>query len=146
MASTVAEHKNAIVAAYEGYMAELKQAGANWETAPAHGEGEAAWNARQVAEHVAGAATFFGGGLASFLGVPGPERAQPSFATGAEAATGMPLAQAKLLAVIDQIPDARLTQEFEVPRLGKQTVGGVLGILAYHLNDHAGQLKTLRGA
>ncbi len=146
MASTVAEYKKDIVTAYEGYMAELKQAGANWEKAPAHGEGEEAWNARQVAEHVAGAATFFGGGLAGFLGVPGPERAQPSFATAADAATGMPAAQAKLVAVIDQIPGDKLTQEFEVPRLGKQTVGGVLGILAYHLNDHAGQLKKLRGA
>ena len=145
MASTVAEYKKDIVAGYEGYMGELKQAGGNWENAPAHGEGEEAWNARQVAEHVAGAASFFGAALAGFLGLQGPERAQPSFATGADAATGMPAAQAKLVAVIDQILDDKLPLEFDFPRIGKQGIGGILGILAYHLNDHAGQLKKLRG-
>ncbi|MBI5949323.1 MAG: DinB family protein [Chloroflexi bacterium] len=145
MASTVAEYKTNIAAAYEAYMAELKQAGANWETKPAHGEGEEAWSARQVGEHVAGAATFFGAGLAQYLGLQGPERAQPSFATAAEATTGMAAAYAKFLAVVDQITDDKLALEFDVPRLGKQTVGGILGIQAYHLNDHAGQLKKLRG-
>ena len=49
-----------ITRAYAEYTTELTDQGPNWEKKPAGGtEGEAAWCAREVAEHLAGACGFF---------------------------------------------------------------------------------------
>ncbi len=54
-----------ITRAYAEYTTELTDQGGNWEVKPAAGkEGEAAWCAREVAEHLAGASLFFGAGIA----------------------------------------------------------------------------------
>ena len=68
-----------------------------------------------------------------------------SFPTHPEALAGMKQAHAQLMDVVSQVSDEHMDMEIDHPRLGKQTLGGVLGIVAYHLTDHAGQLKTLRG-
>jgi len=136
----------AIAQAYQGYVAELKLAGPHWERKPAAGgEGEEAWCARQVAEHVAGAATFFGAGIAGGMGVEGPARMQSEFASVAAAIPGTEKAHAALMGVVNQMSDEQLAIELDAPRLGKRSLGEFLGIIAYHLTDHAGQLKTLRG-
>lgn len=144
---TIAEHLADLSAAFDTYMAELRQfPQGSWETKPAAGgEGEEAWSARQVAEHLAGAATFFGAGIAMFVQVPGPQREPADFPTVADAVAGTPAAHQKLVAVVQAVPDDKLAMEIEAPRLGKNTVSGFIGIAAYHLRDHAGQLKTLRG-
>ncbi|MGI8926058.1 MAG: DinB family protein [Tepidiformaceae bacterium] len=144
MATTIAEHQAAITAAYETYLAELKLAGPKWELAPPAGEGEEAWCARQVAEHIAGAATFFGAGIAGALSIEGPGRFQPSFASAAEAVAATPEAHAKFMAVVGQVPEDKVAMEIDAPRLGKTTIGGIMGIVAHHLEDHAGQLRALR--
>lgn len=131
--------------ALNGYLDELKLAAPHWERAPAaSGEGEEAWNARQVAEHIAGAATFFGAGIASALGVPGPERRQPQFADVADAVAGTGSAHQALMAVVDGLSEEQIATEFEAPRFGKTSVTNLIGNVAFHLNDHAGQLKKLR--
>ncbi len=146
MAETVAAAREKVTGELGAYMAELRQAGANWERKPAGSpEGEAAWNARQVAEHIAGAGTFFASGVAGAVGIEGPERRQFEFASAAEAVPATEASYQAFLGVVDRLKDEQLAIEFEHPRLGKQTVGGLVGLVAHHLNDHAGQLKALRG-
>lgn len=144
--ATAAEAKSAIESAYETYAAELAQAAPVWEIKPAAGEGEDAWCARQVAEHIAGSGPFFAAGLASAIGVEGPTLARIELpdASGAPAETQR--THGILMNVVSQISDDQMAIEIDHPRLGKQTVGGILGILSYHLNDHANQLKTLRSS
>ena len=67
--ASIQEITNTINSAYHTYMAELVLAGSSWETQPAAGgAGEDAWCAKQVAEHVCGAAGFFAGGLVKAIG------------------------------------------------------------------------------
>jgi hypothetical protein len=143
---TAAEIRETIDKNFATYMAELEQAGAIWEKKPeGAADGEAAWCAREVAEHIAGAGPFFGAGIAAAIGVAGPTPSRMSFPTQAEAVAGTKDAQGQLMAVVAQVTDDHMGMEVDHPRLGKQTLGGILGIVAYHLTDHAGQLKTLRG-
>lgn len=139
-----AELKANIENALAGYLAELKLAAPHWERQPAAGEGEEAWNARQVAEHIAGAATFFGAGIATALGVPGPERRQMQFASAEEALSGTETAHQALLGVVGGLSDQQVAAEIEAPRFGKTSVANLLGIVTGHLGDHAGQLRKLR--
>ena len=146
MAGTVVAAREKITGGLGAYMAELRQAGANWERTPAGSpEGEAAWNARQVAEHIAGAGTFFAAGVAGAVGAEAPERRQFQFASADEAVPATEASYQLFLGVVDKVTDEQLAIEFEHPRLGKQTVGGLIELVAHHLNDHAGQLKALRG-
>ena len=144
--ATTESLKADIAAAYDTYMLELNQAGPHWERKPAGSAGgEDAWCARQVAEHLVGAAAFFGSGIANAVGVAGPTPSRVTLADGAAAVAAMPPAHDGLMAVIGQVSDAQLSNEMELGPLGKTTVGGVMGVVAYHLNDQANQLKTLRG-
>jgi hypothetical protein len=141
MAEVTAPGLKADVAkAYEEYAAELKLAGPHWEVKPAsEKEGEEAWCARQVAEHIAGASGFFGAGIAKAAGIEAPRGGQFQFAD-------TPGAQANLMTVVDQLQDSHLGVEMEFGPLGKTTLGQVVGVVSYHLRDHAKQLKSLRGA
>ncbi len=144
--ATTASLKADIATAYDAYAAELKLAGPNWEKKPATGkEGEEAWCARQVAEHIGSASPFFGNAIAKVAGIEGPKMSQPSFADAAAAAAALPDAHASLMAVINQLQDSQLGIETEFGPLGKTTLANVVGIVAHHLNDHAAQLKALRG-
>jgi len=131
--------------ALRGYLAELRLAGPHWERKPASSpEGEAAWNARQVAEHIASAASFFGAGIANALGIPGPARNQPSFNTVDEAVEGTEAAYQVLFGVVDGLSDEQLAAEFEAPRFGKTSADNLLALVTNHLGDHTDQLRTLR--
>ena len=144
--ATAAEAQSSIASAFETYIAELAQAGPVWEKKPeGSADGEAAWCARQVAEHIAGSGLFFGMGISRAIGVDGPTPAQLSLADAATAVNETKRTHSELMAVVGKVTDAQMDQEFDLPRLGKQTVAGMLGIVSYHLNDHANQLKTLRG-
>lgn len=144
--NTAAELRAELEAAHGAYMAELKQAGAAWETKPAAGgEGEEGWSARQVAEHISGANLFFGAGIAQAIGVTAPAMGRAELATAADAVTKTTETHAVLVGVVGQVKDAQLGMEIDHPRLGKQTLGGIIGVVTYHYNDHANQLKTLRG-
>ncbi len=133
--------------ALQAYVAELRLAGPHWERKPTGSpEGEAAWNARQVAEHIAGAATFFGAGIASALAIPGPARNQPTFETAEDAMAGTATAHEALFGVVDALSDDQIGTEFEAPRFGKTSAANLLALVANHLGDHAGQLRTLRSA
>ena len=145
--ATVATMKADIASAFETYMAQLAGAGAVWEKKPAaSGEGEEAWSARQVAEHIAGGNTFFGAGIAGIIGVEGPQMSQPQLGSADEAVAKTKETYAQLQQVVDQVKDEQLGMEVDHPRLGKQSVASLLGIVSYHLDDDAQQLKTLQGS
>jgi hypothetical protein len=147
MPAKAAAARTSIENALQGYVAELRLAGPHWERKPTGSpEGEAAWNARQVAEHIAGAATFFGAGIASALGIPGPARNQPTFNVADEAVSGTGAAHEALFGVVDAISDEQIDTEFEAPRFGKTSAANLLALVANHLGDHTGQLRTLREA
>ncbi|MEO8539104.1 MAG: DinB family protein [bacterium] len=143
--ATAAEARSAISAAFDTYIAELGQAQPVWDTKPAtSAEGEDAWCARQVAEHIAGSGAFFGQGIARAAGLEGPTPARLELADAASAVSETTRTHGLLMGVVDQLNDDHLAVEFDHPQLGKQTIGGMLGIVSYHLNDHAKQLSTLR--
>ena len=146
MADTTAQQaREGITAAYQNYMAELKQVESCWETKPSGGEGEDAWCARQVAEHVGGTWAFFGSAIGGLIRVPGPTPARLTLPDCAGAVGATESGHADFVKLIEQVQDQQLGLEIEHPVLGKQTTAGLLGVVAWHLNDHAGQLKTLRG-
>ncbi|MFN0146332.1 MAG: DinB family protein [Dehalococcoidia bacterium] len=148
MAETTASGLRADIAtAFGDYTAELKLAGPHWERKPAASTGgEDGWSARQVAEHIAGASGFFAGGIAKAAGLQAGAPSQPSFADVDAALAATPGAHAGLMSVVDKVQDSQLGAEMEFGPLGKTTLGQVIGVVAYHLNDHAKQLKSLRGA
>lgn len=144
--ASAAEIQASISQAFDTYIAELVQAGPVWEKKPAgSADGEAAWCAREVAEHIASSGPFFGAGIAAAIGVAGPTPARISLEDVDTAVAETRRTHGLLMDVVAQVRDEQVDQEIEHPRLGKNTVGGFLGIVTYHLTDHAQQLKTLRG-
>ncbi|MEX0784513.1 MAG: DinB family protein [Dehalococcoidia bacterium] len=136
--------RSEIGSAFDGYVAELAQAAPHWDRKPASGEGEDAWCARQVAEHIAGASLFFGAGIAQAIGVSGPTLDRVELPDAGAAAPKTQANQAAFMAVAAQVSNEQLAMEIDHPRLGKQTLGGILEIVTHHHRDHAQQLKTLR--
>lgn len=143
---TVQEITNTINSAYHTYMAQLVLAGEGWETKPAAGgAGEDAWCARQVAEHICGSGGFFASSIAKAIGAQAGPPAPAVLANVAEAVAGMPASHAKLQDVLTHVKADQLPMEMEFGPLGKTNLEAVLGVVSYHYNDHANQLKTLRG-
>ena len=147
MADATAESmKLSISKAFETYMSELKQSATHWDRKPtAGGEGEDAWCARQVAEHIAGAGPYFGKTIAKVAGLPEPALERVELPSFEEAVPATENGHAALMGVVSKLTDEQLALAFQSPQFGDQTLGGVVGMVAYHLNDHAQQLKTLRG-
>jgi hypothetical protein len=144
--ATVQEITNNINSAYHTYMAQLVLAGEGWETKPtAGGSGEDAWCARQVAEHICGSGGFFAAGIAKAIGAQAAPPAASVLANVDEAVAAMPGAHSKLTNVMREVKADQLSMEVEFGPLGKTSLEAVLGVVAYHYNDHASQLKTLRG-
>jgi hypothetical protein len=141
---TTDDVRNEIASAFDGYMAELEQAGPHWDRKPSVGEGEDAWCARQVAEHIAGAGPYFGAGIAQAIGVQGPTPAPIQLPDPGAARIKTRENHGLLMDVVAQVKDEHLSMEVNHPRLGQQTLGGILGIVTYHLKDHASQLRALR--
>jgi DinB superfamily len=147
MAEATAEAmKTNIAAAFDKYIAQLEGTGSVWEKKPTNAaEGEDAWSARQVAEHIAGANTYFGAGIAGIIGVEAPKMSQPKLSNAAEAVAATRETYGQLNGVVVQVKDDQLGLEIDHPRLGKQTVGSLLTIVSGHLSDHAQQLESLAG-
>jgi hypothetical protein len=137
--------KAALSAAASNYLGELKQAGDVWEQKPTTaGEGEDAWSARQVAEHVAGASLYFANGLAKAVGAEGPAMQRFQFATAPEAVEPTERGSQALLTVLDAISDEQLATEFDTGSMGKQTPRWLADVAITHFRDHAKQLGDLR--
>lgn len=144
--TTLAELKQGVAEAYGSYLSQLKESGAVWEQKPASaGEGEEAWCARQVAEHIASANLYFANGIARIIGAEGPAMQQPQLASVEEAVTATEAAQAGFMGVVEKLGEDQLGIEVEHPRFGKQTPAAIISLVTHHLGDHANQLKTLRG-
>ena len=142
---SAADAKSTIEAGFKTYIAELEQSGPVWEKKPKNAdEGEDVWCAKQVAEHIAGAGPFFGAGIAQAIGVNGPALARIELNDAATAVSETKRTHGLLMDVVSQVKDDQMSMDIDHPRLGKQTLGGILGIVSSHLNDHAQQLKTLR--
>jgi hypothetical protein len=141
---SITDIRDEIAASFETYATELAQAGPHWDRKPPSGDGEDAWCARQVAEHIAGAGLFFGNGIATAIGADAPALERISLDSVDQAVSKTSETHAALMRVLDNVTDSHLPTEVDHPRLGKQTVGSILGIVNHHLNDHANQLRTLR--
>ncbi len=143
---TLAELKQGVTEAYGNYLSQLKESGSVWEQKPAAaGEGEEAWSARQVAEHIASANLYFANGIARIIGAEGPAMQQPQLASVDEAVGATESAQAGFMGVVEKLTPEQLAIEVEHPRFGKQTPAAIISLVTHHLGDHANQLKTLRG-
>ncbi len=145
--ATSTEAQSAISSAFDTYIAQLAHAADVWEQKPAGAaEGEDAWCARQVAEHIAGSGLFFGSAIAQAVGVAGPELARIQLPEPANAVAETQRTHGLLMDVVNQVSDEQLAIEIDHPRLGKQTVSSMLDIVSGHLKDHGNQLKTLCGS
>lgn len=132
--------------AFETYISELKQAGPSWERKPASSaEGEDAWCARQVAEHIASAGPYFAATIAKATGLPEPGLGRVQFPDFEGAVPATEESHAVFMGVVKQLTAEQLATPYEAPQFGVDSVGGLVGVVVYHLNDHAQQLKTLRG-
>jgi len=143
--TTVSSLGSELASACDEYLAELRQVGADaWERKPSAGEGEEAWSARLVAEHVQGACGFFGNAIGKAAGIEGPGRTYSELPTPVAAVDGLPPAIAALQAVVAKLDEAKLAIEADAP-WGKSTVGGIVRGAGTHFRDHANQIRTLRG-
>jgi hypothetical protein len=143
-APTVDDIRRDLDAGFNSYLAELQQAGPNWDRKPLAGEGEDAWSARQVAEHIAGSLRFFGAGIARALGVEGPALQRFELPSVDQAVTATRDANDAFMSVVGRVSEESLAAEIEDPRMGKFTVESILGIAVNHFGDHRNQLKALR--
>ena len=142
---TLAERQQTLETNHQLFLAELQQADAVWQVKPSSGEGEAAWSAQEVGQHCAGSALFFGKVIAEAAGLAPLTPEKMAFANASEAVAGSQRTYASLAAVVSKLSDTQLTMEVPTPMFGTQTLGWLLGTVAYHYKDHAQQLKTLRG-
>lgn len=143
---SAADVRTTIANNFATYVAELEQTADVWDKKPdGSADGEAAWCAREVAEHIAGSGPFFGAGIASAVGIEGPTPSRFSFPTHAEGVAETRRTHGLLMDVLNQLNDQHLDIEVDHPRFGKLTVGRMTSIVEGHLLDHANQLKTLRG-
>ncbi len=143
--TTVSSLGSELASACDEYLAELRQVGADaWERKPSAGEGEEAWSARLVAEHVQGACGFFGNAIGKAAGIEGPGRTYSELPPPVAAVDGLPPAIAALQAVVAKLDEAKLAIEADAP-WGKSTVGGIVRGAGSHFRDHANQIRTLRG-
>jgi hypothetical protein len=113
----------------------------NWERQPESGEGEDAWSPRQVAEHVIGAQLYFANAVCEACGYEGPESpfdGALSLATPADAQTALEQASEAAHAKIKYVTEEDLAHTHE----SMGTVEGVMASDAYHLLDHAFQLRN----
>jgi len=144
--ASAAETKAAIDAGFETYIRELEQTAGVWETKPAvAAEGEDAWSARQVAEHIGGSGLFFAAGIAPVIGVEPPPLARMSFPEQNLAVSETRRTHGLFMDVVANVTDDNIGIEIDHQRMGKTSVGGLMDLVSHHLTDHAQQLKTLRG-
>lgn len=113
----------------------------DWEKKPAAGEGEGAWSAREVAQHVIPAEAYFATEICVACGYPGVEFTNRSYATPAEA-----------LAALDEVIEISnkkikyVTEtDLEKPHNAFGSVEGIMSYEAVHLAEHAAQIRAAAG-
>ena len=146
MADKTADELRAdLASARANYLRELAQAAPHWERRPGGSpDGEDAWSARQVAEHIAGTAGFFANGIAKGVGLDGAATSRPELPTCDDALAATPAALDRLDAVTASISDEQLRTEFELAPLGTTTVRYLVELAASHIENHTGQLSALK--
>ena len=128
----------------EAFRGALGAAAGAWETKPASGEGEAAWSPREVAEHAIPSEVFFATKVCEACGYPGLTwEGARSFDSAEAAIEAFDAAIAMSNGRLKYVTDADLPKKKdETSRSAEE----YLGINAWHMNDHAAQLRaTTRG-
>jgi hypothetical protein len=113
----------------------------DWERKPAAGEGEAAWSAREVAQHVIPAEAFFATAICVACGYPGVEFSNRSYASPAEALAALDEVIEITNKKIKYVTDTDLLKPHD--RFG--SVEGLMKTSAGHLRDHAAQIRAAAG-
>jgi hypothetical protein len=136
------ELREAIAAGREELRAALEAArGGDWERKPAQGEGEDAWSAREVAQHVIPSEAFFATAICTACGYPGVEFSNRSYATADEALAALDEVIEVTNKKIKYVTDTDLEKAHD--RFG--SVEGLMKVSAGHLRDHAAQIKAASG-
>ena len=136
--ATPDELRAAIADGRETLRAALEAAkGGDWNRA-GEGEGEAAWSAREAAQHVINSEAFFATATCEACGYPGVEYDRRPLETPAAA-----------LAALDEVIEITNKKikyvtdtDLEKPHDGFGTVEALLAYQAVHLQEHAEQLKA----
>jgi len=145
MADLVGTTKATVQTAFDTYMTELKQAAPHWDRKPANdADGEEAWSARQVAEHIADASPFYAAAVAKAVGITPSQLGHHTFPTASDSIAATEAAHRVLMDVIDQLSESQLATETENRVMGKTTVNGIVLACSSHVRDHTKQLQALR--
>ncbi len=135
--AAIAENRAAFRAALEG-------AAAAWEVAPASGEGEAAWSPRQVAEHAIPVEVYFASSVCDACGYPGVKwEGSKSFATATEAVEAFDAAIALANGRLKYVTETDLPKKKDDEKA--RTAQQWMELSAYHMLDHANQLRAAAG-
>jgi hypothetical protein len=140
--ATPDELRTALAEARDDFAGALRAAdGDAWDRAPESGEGEAAWSARQAAEHCIASDVAYASAVCIACGYPGLERLEASYATPGDALAG--LEQASALA------DGRLKyvteKDLEMKNQRGISVAQIMQHAANHFRDHARQIREAAG-
>jgi hypothetical protein len=120
------------------FRATLESASENWDRKPEAAEGEAAWSARQVAQHAAASEVYFAKAICDACGYPGPEVPRERYATPAEAIAGFDKAVETSNSRIKYVTETDLPRQHE----SMGSVADMLATAATHLNEHAEQVRA----
>lgn len=105
-----------------------------WEVVP---EGDEAWSARQIAEHVIGGELGIVGGVADTMMGKAPDRPELALASPADAVAALDAAVEASNKVTRYVEDRDLAKT-----VGEDsTIEARMELLAYHANDHAKQIS-----
>lgn len=125
----------------QAFRAALESVTANWEKEPESGEGEDAWSARKVAEHAIPTEVYFAKAICDACGYPGPETKRLELPTPQDALAAFDEAVEVSHGRIKYVTEEDLAKSHE--RFG--SVEQLLALAAYHLQDHAAQIRTAAG-
>ena len=143
--TSTASAQELVSAAKESRMeveAAIKECSEKWEVKPAAGEGEDAWCAKEVAQHVIGADWYFTNLIAQACGAPPMDRPQIDGTTPAQALESLQQIGAANDAILRHVSEGDLSKSFETQRFGVQTVQQMLQTMAGHARDHANQIRA----
>ncbi len=118
----------------------ITAAASGWERAPG-GEGEAAWTARQAAEHTIPTEAFFTNAVCTACGYPGVDQVTGSYATAADALKHLDEVVEMCNKKLKYVSETDLEKKHE--KYG--TAADLLAGNANHLNEHAAQIRAAAG-
>lgn len=140
--ATPDELRSALAAARVELRAAIAAAASNWEQAPAEGDGEEAWSARQTAEHAIAAEAYFTTAICEACGYPGVDRVSAAYPTAEAAIDGHEGVAEMCDKKLRHVTEKDLEMKHE--RWG--TVADLLALSAHHLRDHAAQITRAAGS